>query len=78
MASVYHLGGRNGFAGWQWYVRPVDSVRCGSLLRQVIYNRWSYLPSRCYSGFLLLTRCARNIPCLVFDQRGKSVCQVND
>lgn len=26
MASVYHLGGRNGFAGWQWYVRPVNYV----------------------------------------------------
>ena len=26
MASVYHLEGRNGFAGWQWYVRPIDYV----------------------------------------------------
>lgn len=26
MASVYHLGGRGGFAGWQWFVVPTLSI----------------------------------------------------
>jgi len=35
MSAVYHLGGRGGFAGWQWFVDNV-LVREGSLLTAIV------------------------------------------
>ena len=50
MASVYHLGGRDGLAGWQWYMGPVDYVA----LR--LTDTPGYLSSMELSPFLLLSR----------------------
>ena len=36
MAAVYHLGGRGGFAGWQWFVTLKYSHTVRSTLRAVL------------------------------------------
>jgi hypothetical protein len=59
MASVYHLGGKGGFKGWQWYGSVGNlSVHVLILFKQALHRRWNHLPSGRPCGIFCSARCA--------------------
>lgn len=70
MAAVYHLGGRGGFKGWQWYGRVWQygwSQSWRLIFVQVVHHWRCHLPTRCSGRILHFTWCTRDQQSVVLD-----------
>lgn len=71
MASVYHLGGRGGFAGWQWFVILRCSNNVDAKTRvQAIRCRWYHFSANRISRVFLHPRRSRDLSRILSEYRG--------
>lgn len=77
MDAVYHLGGRGGLKGWQWYVQFAPTTP-NQLTRQALLDRRNHINSSSHQRLLHLAGCPRNLKSVLSKRAGSQASAETD